>query len=242
VKKGKIDGPDLAGWVIEEADALGGVEAIIIELDGPGVSCYDTLKRSKYAEVTVGVHTGARRSDGKNYNVRAKMWRGLLDWLKDTPCSIGRDGDLKAEATAMRYSYKDGLLLMEDKKQYKKRVGKSPDKADSMALTFAIDAMPQLPQLEQRSLSLARGGSSPFPARSGKATSATSFDNSIKLEINLTKDGLEKIYRDYNENRIVPDFRPAGGKGDEDSAATLDGLHRADSYFSSRSRRATMRS
>jgi phage terminase large subunit len=143
VKKGKIDGPDLAGWVIEEADALGGVEAIIIELDGPGVSCYDTLKRSKYAEVTVGVHTGARRSDGKNYNVRAKMWRGLLDWLKDTPCSIGRDGDLKAEATAMRYSYKDGLLLMEDKKQYKKRVGKSPDKADSMALTFAIDAMPQ---------------------------------------------------------------------------------------------------
>jgi hypothetical protein len=28
----------------------------------------------------------------------------------------------------------------------------------------------------------------------------------------------------------VPDFRPAGGKGDEDSAATLDGLHRADSF------------
>jgi phage terminase large subunit len=143
VRKGRIDGPDLAGWVITEADELGGVDCIVIELDGPGVSCYDALKRSKYKDVTVGVHTGARRSDGKNYNLRAKMWRGLLDWLKDTPASVKRDGDLKAEATAMRYGYKDGLLLMEDKKQYKKRVGKSPDRADSIALTFAVDAMPK---------------------------------------------------------------------------------------------------
>jgi phage terminase large subunit len=142
-KKGRIDGPNLAGWIIEEADALDGVDCIVIELDGPGVSCYDTLKRSKYAEVTVGVHTGAKRSDGKNYNLRAKMWRGALEWLKDTPCSVTRDGELKAEATAMRYSYRDGLLLMENKKEYKKRVGKSPDRADSFALTFAIDAMPK---------------------------------------------------------------------------------------------------
>lgn len=141
--KGKMDGPMQAGWVIEQADELGGVDAIIVELDGPGVSVYDQLKQSRYAGVTVGVHTGARRSDGKNYNLRAKMWRGFNEWLKDQPVSIDRDGELKAEATAMRYSYKDGLLLMENKKEYKKRVGKSPDKADSAALTFAIDAMPE---------------------------------------------------------------------------------------------------
>lgn len=152
IKKGRIDGPDLAGWVIEEADALGTVDAIIIELDGPGVSCYDTLKRSKYGPVTVGVHTGAKRSDGKNYNVRAKMWRGAAEWLADIPCSVGRDGELKAELTAMRYSYRDGLLLMEKKADYKKRVGKSPDRADSFALTFAIDAMPADRQLGQVSI------------------------------------------------------------------------------------------
>jgi phage terminase large subunit len=146
IRKGRIDGPDLAGWVIEEVDQLGGVDCIVIELDGPGVSCYDTLKRSKHASVTVGVHTGARRADGQNYNLRAKMWRGLREWLKDDPCSIKRDGELKAEASAMRYGYKDGLLLMEDKKQYKKRVGKSPDRADSLALTFAVDAMPKREQ------------------------------------------------------------------------------------------------
>jgi phage terminase large subunit len=143
-KKGKLDGPAQAGWVIEEANDLGGVDCIVVELDGPGVSVYDQLRQNpKFAAITVGVHTGARRSDGKNYNLRAKMWRGLLDWLKDTPTSIKRDGDLKAETTAMRYSYRDGLLLMENKKEYKKRVGKSPDRADSLALTFAVDAMPK---------------------------------------------------------------------------------------------------
>jgi hypothetical protein len=88
-----------------------------------------------------------------------------------------------------------------------------------------------LPQLEQRSLSLAARRFVAIPGAQWEGDFGDAFDNSIKLEINLTKDGLEKIYRDYNENRIVPDFRPAGGKGDEDSAATLDGLHRADSYF-----------
>jgi hypothetical protein len=87
-----------------------------------------------------------------------------------------------------------------------------------------------LPQLEQRSLALAARRFVTIPGAQWEGDFGDFFDDAVKLEINLTKDGLRKIYRDYNENRIVPDFRPAGGKGDEDSAATLDGLHRADSY------------
>jgi hypothetical protein len=87
-----------------------------------------------------------------------------------------------------------------------------------------------LPQLEMRSLALAARRFISIPGAQWEGDFGDAFDNSIKLEINLTKDGLDKIYRDYNENRIVPDFRPAGGKGDEDSAATLDGLYRADSH------------
>lgn len=56
------------------------------------------------------------------------------------------------------------------------------------------------------------------------------FDASIKLEINKTGRGVEKIERDYRENRIVPDFRPDGKNADPQTAETLDGLHRADSY------------
>lgn len=56
------------------------------------------------------------------------------------------------------------------------------------------------------------------------------FDASIKLEINKVGRGVEKIERDYRENRIVPDFRPDGKNADPQTAETLDGLHRADNY------------
>lgn len=56
------------------------------------------------------------------------------------------------------------------------------------------------------------------------------FENSIKVEIDKLSKGVDKIVQDYRENRIVPDFRPAGNEADQDTADTLDGIHRADSY------------
>jgi hypothetical protein len=56
------------------------------------------------------------------------------------------------------------------------------------------------------------------------------FENSIKVEIDKLSKGVDKIVQDYRANRIVPDFRPSGGNSDQDTADTLDGLHRADSY------------
>jgi hypothetical protein len=134
-----VDGHALAAMVEEQCrqfeDAGQIIGVIAIELDGPGVSAYDTLKRGKWAAVVVGVHTGARLTDDRNYNVKAKMWRTALEYLKVGGCSIAVDPELKSQLASYRYSYKDGLLLMESKKEYKKRVGKSPDRADSWILT-----------------------------------------------------------------------------------------------------------
>lgn len=136
----KLDGPSLAGVVEEQCrdleDAGGIIGLISIELDGPGVSAYDALKRGKYAAVVVGVHTGATLSDDRNYNVKARLWRLALEYLKVGGCSIAVDPELKAQLASYRYGYKNGLLLMESKKEYKKRIGKSPDKADSWILSF----------------------------------------------------------------------------------------------------------
>ena len=140
ITRRQIDGPELAGLVIDECDSLvaigGTIGAIVIELDGPGVSCYDVLKRSKYSDCLVGVHTGTRLSDNRNYNLKAKMWRAALDYLKVGGCCLPKDPELKTQLPSSRYTYKDGLLLMEPKKDYKKRLGKSPDRADSWVLTF----------------------------------------------------------------------------------------------------------
>ena len=141
ISRRKLDGPALAAAVEEECrmleDVGGIIGAIVIELDGPGISAYDVLKAGKYAAVVIGIHTGAKLSDDRNYNVKAKLWRDACDYLKRGGCSMGTDPELKAQLSSYRYGYKDGLLLMEPKKDYKKRLGKSPDRADSWVLTFA---------------------------------------------------------------------------------------------------------
>lgn len=134
-----VDGPQLAGRVMDECDTLilsGFIFSIIIELDGPGVSCYDALKGSKYRDVVKGVHTGARVATGRDYNVRSKMWRAARDYLADLPVSMPTDPELKSQISSVKYKYKDGLLLMQSKKEYKSHFGKSPDRADAFVLTL----------------------------------------------------------------------------------------------------------
>lgn len=133
----QADGPTLAGAIVDYIESsFYEIHAIIIELDGPGVSCYDTLKRGKYKNKVYGVHTGARLKDGRNYNKRAKMYRGANDWLKDDPNRLPDDPELKSQACSTKYGYKDGLLLLESKKDMKKRGVSSPDRWDAFCLTF----------------------------------------------------------------------------------------------------------
>ena len=143
----QIDGITLSGTIEAHCgtleDAGDDIGAIVIELDGPGVSCYDQLKRGKYAAKVQGVHTGARLSDNRNYNVKARMWRDGLEYFKTGGCSMPRDPELKTQIAAVRYSYKDGVLLMEPKKEHKKRLGRSPDRADAWVLTFAARLKPE---------------------------------------------------------------------------------------------------
>ena len=112
-------GPELAQIAIDLAESHPfPVDQICIELDGPGVSAYDQLKlHPVYGPKTVGVHTGKRLNDGKNYNLRARMYRNLRDWWEDGPVSVPRNRRLQAEAGASPYTYRDGKLLMKSKKE-----------------------------------------------------------------------------------------------------------------------------
>jgi hypothetical protein len=138
----KLDGPALAGRVVEYCDnLLREPDIIIIELDGPGTSCYDQLRvpACKYRDKMVGVHTGRRLKDNKNYNLRAKMYRGYRDWLVDGPVRLPDDKELKSQSSAVKYKYRDGLLLLMSKEDMKSKGFKSPDRADQVALTWAAD-------------------------------------------------------------------------------------------------------
>lgn len=98
----------------------------------------------------VGVNSSVRVEDGTNYNVRAKIWDEMRGWLKDAPVSLPNDQTLKSELSALKYLFRNGLRLIESKDDAKKRGIKSPDRADSLALTFAepVTEKPDLSMLD----------------------------------------------------------------------------------------------
>ena len=138
-----VNGVQLAAMVEDHCMDLeragGRIHAIVIELDGPGVSCYDQLMLGRYRDVVIGVHTGAKLTDERNYNIRARLWRQAREYLENEPVSLHPDPEIKAQLASMRYQYRNGLLLMQAKKEYKKDFGRSPDRADAFILTFAAE-------------------------------------------------------------------------------------------------------
>lgn len=128
-------------------------EQIAVDEIGIGAGVVDVLARMpEFSGIVVGVNV-ANRMDGQvakdatfsvagaqdvatiYYNLRGWMYGELREWLKVG--SIPGDNELKAELTAVRYTYRGGSLLLESKEDMKKRGIKSPNRADSLALTFA---------------------------------------------------------------------------------------------------------
>jgi hypothetical protein len=131
------------------------IEQIAVDVIGIGAGVVDRL--ADFEELRgiqiVGVNSSLRMDNGQDYNLRAFMWREMKNWLHPAngPVSMKNDRDLAVDLTALHYTYKNGLLLLESKDDAKKRGIKSPDRADALALTFAVPVAvtePEVPMLE----------------------------------------------------------------------------------------------
>lgn len=85
-----------------------------------------------------------------------------------------------------------------------------------------------VPQMELRAQSLEARRFVAIPGAQWDGAWGENFENRIRVEIPKVGRKLRKIETDYRENRIAADYRPSGDKADDDTASTLDGLHRAD--------------
>jgi hypothetical protein len=143
----KLDVTQVAGRVRAEISAYNEVpEQIAVDTIGIGSGVADILRgwypdkhdklTKRKTETVVDVNASLRMGNGLDYNLRAFMWREMKEWLKSA--SIPNDQDLKTDLTALRYLFKGGELLLESKDDAKRRGVKSPDRGDSLALTFAI--------------------------------------------------------------------------------------------------------
>lgn len=73
-------------------------------------------------------------------NMRAQMWMQMADWVK-TGC-MPHIPEMISELTMPTYFFSSGKFQIEAKDQIKKRLGRSPDLADALALTFALPDAP----------------------------------------------------------------------------------------------------
>jgi len=86
----------------------------------------------------IGVLSQEKAFDAKYFvNRRAEMWISARDWFRDEEACIPNDVNLIEELTNSRQAHHtSGRFLVESKKDYLKRAGKSPDYADALIMTF----------------------------------------------------------------------------------------------------------
>ncbi len=134
--KSNVDVANIATNLIQEQHPL----RLFMDIGGQGAGVYDILKDRGYGEIIRGVYFGekALKTD-RYYNRRVEMWDKLNHWLMELPLpQLPCDEDLFDELTIVNKKFDSrGRLQLEDKEEIKKRLGRSPDKADALALTFA---------------------------------------------------------------------------------------------------------
>jgi len=85
------------------------------------------------------VNFGKKSLDHQYKNKRTEMWCRLADWINRGGC-IPKNTDLITEIATPYFDVTDdNQKILETKKQIRDRLGKSPDMADALALTFAED-------------------------------------------------------------------------------------------------------
>lgn len=75
------------------------------------------------------------------YNRRTEMLFGMADWVKDRG-ALPNMPELIEELTHQTYGFKNGKILCTEKDLIKATLGRSPDLADALALTWALPDMP----------------------------------------------------------------------------------------------------
>ncbi len=113
---------------------------MFVDAGGVGAGVVDILNDRGFKKIVQPVMFGSKAFAFERYhNRRAEMWDELRAWLASKQdISIPDDEALCAELCSIAKKYDDkGRLQLEEKDELKKRLGRSPDKADALALTFA---------------------------------------------------------------------------------------------------------
>ncbi len=147
-----LEAPQLVGRVVEAVNMYRPA-AVFVDGGGVGGPVVDYLRQHHrlpgLVEVNFAAKADKKLDHGGDYaNKRAEMWDSLRGWLKGG--AIPRDQGLIDGLTGLEYGF-DGQdrLILEKKRDMKKRGLASPDEADALALTFAQPVLTAARRIER---------------------------------------------------------------------------------------------
>lgn len=116
---------------------------------GQGTGVIDYVDENLHSSSTAinEIRFGSTALNSQRFNNRrSEMWTLMRDWIRDKgvlDVSKSAAENLKAELTAPTYTYDAASkICLEKKDAIKARLKRSPDIADALALTFAIEIAP----------------------------------------------------------------------------------------------------
>jgi phage terminase large subunit len=132
-----MDIVQLAGLVRQVAREMrSGRETVRVNIDeiGVGGGLVDILQQDGDLDVN-GINVAERATADGYALLRDQLWFGCADWLKEGG-AIPEDPKLHSELVAPTYKFDaQGRQKVESKDDIKKRLGRSPDRADALCLS-----------------------------------------------------------------------------------------------------------
>lgn len=135
---------DLAGQISQVEDDWQSDGTIVDGTGGYGGSLLDMLEQMN--RQARDCQFSGEATNPRYYNKRAEIWYEMAEWVKSGGALPGAPGLLE-ELTQVKYGYKGDKIIIEPKEEFKKRIGRSPDLADALAVTFAFRIEPKQPTL-----------------------------------------------------------------------------------------------
>ncbi len=137
-KEGLVDQMYVAGRIATMIERKN-VAKVFIDA-GLGYGTIDRLKELGFGDTVQGVYFGERPMEPEKFlNKRAEIYLALRDWLDPGGVSLPDDEELQVDLASIPdfKTTSRGLIQMPSKEDIKKMLGRSPDVADALCLTFA---------------------------------------------------------------------------------------------------------
>lgn len=133
------------GIIMAEVDP----DAVFVDATGGyGVGVVDSMRQANHSPIEV--YFNGTALDRRYFNKRSEMYFLLAKWIR-AGGALPDDPELKEELLAMTYTFQGDKFRLDSKDDVKLILGRSPDKADALALTFAMPVArrPRLPGVLQ---------------------------------------------------------------------------------------------